>query len=133
MSRGAVPMGFENAGRSLATNFCNQPIDVSSCIIVTPELLNVYGVVPQAACPSMLCALGPAEAVQAVNSTRGQAGLDLNAVLLDFGFRFVFRFGREVQENRQNKTKSKTKTKRKTPFRSSPGPSPSPRGGQTDP
>ena len=29
-------------------------------------------------------------------------GLDLNAVLLDFGFRFVFRFGREVQEKRPN-------------------------------
>ena len=48
-------------------------------------------------------------------------GLDLNAVLLDFGLRFVFRFGREAQENRQNKTKNNTKTKRKTTFRASPG------------
>ena len=47
-------------------------------------------------------------------------GLDLNAVLMVFGLRFVFRFGGEVQESRQNKTKNETTTKRKTPFRSSP-------------
>ena len=46
-------------------------------------------------------------------------GLDLNAVLLDVGLRFVFRFGRKAQENRHNKTKNKTNTLRKTPFRSS--------------
>ena len=40
----------------------------------------------------------------------GKAGLDLNAVLLDFGFRFVFRFGRKVQEKRQKKTKNTRKT-----------------------
>ena len=45
---------------------------------------------------------------------------DLNAVLLDLGLRFVFRLGREAQENGQNKTENKTKTKRKTPLRSGP-------------
>ena len=54
-------------------------------------------------------------------------GPDLNAVLLDFGPRFVFRYGREVREKGQNETKNKTKMKRKTPLRSGPGPTPSPR------
>ena len=42
-----------------------------------------------------------------------RTGLDLNAVLLDFGFGFVFRFGREVQESRQNKTKNTTNNETK--------------------
>ena len=44
---------------------------------------------------------------------REGAGLDLNAVLLDLWLRFVFRFGRKAQENRQNETKHKTKNETK--------------------
>ena len=47
-------------------------------------------------------------------------GLDLNVVLLDFGARYVFRSGGEVQENWRSRTKNKTKTTRKTPLRSGP-------------
>ncbi|CAK0832404.1 unnamed protein product [Prorocentrum cordatum] len=72
LSRGAVLMGSGRNCHSLATTLFTQAPDESSGVIASPELLNVYGVLLQTACPSMLSSFGPAEAKQVVNSKRGQ-------------------------------------------------------------